>query len=72
MRGLFHSHRDVAKALGVSCMTVIVIERRAIAKLVVGLGLYKTEELPAHIRKFLGPEWAWACRGTARPPKRKA
>lgn len=47
--------RETAKALGISHGQVIVIERRAIAKLVVGLGLMTQAELPWRIRKFLKP-----------------
>ena len=41
--------RETAKALGISHGQVIVIERRAIAKLVVGLGLMTQAELPWRI-----------------------
>jgi hypothetical protein len=48
-----HSLRDVADELGISHAQVIIIERQAIGKLVIGLGLMTYEELPPRIRKFL-------------------
>lgn len=49
----FKSLREVAKALGLSHAAVIIAERRAVGKLVLGLGLMTYDELPARIRKFL-------------------
>jgi hypothetical protein len=45
--------RETAKILGISHAGVIILERRAIAKLVVGLGIMRQEELPHRIRKWL-------------------
>jgi hypothetical protein len=52
-RGLFMSHREVAAILGVSHGLIIIIERRALGKLMLGLGLCSYDELPARIRKFM-------------------
>lgn len=51
-RGRF-TLRETAAALGLSHANVIVIERKAIGKLVIGLGLMTYEELPERIRKHL-------------------
>lgn len=51
------SLREVAKELGVSHAAIIIIERRALAKLLVGLGLFEPHELPARIRKHLPRNW---------------
>jgi len=44
---------EAAAELGVSHASIIVIERKATGKLVLGLGLMTYEELPWRIRKFL-------------------
>ena len=53
IRGMFMSHREVAAVLGVSHAMIIIIERQALGKLLLGLGLYSYDELPLRIRKFL-------------------
>jgi hypothetical protein len=44
--------REVAKELGISHANLIIIERRALGKLLLGLGLMTYDELPPRIRKF--------------------
>jgi len=46
------SLRQTARKLGISHAQVIVLERRALGKLMLGLGLYTYDELPWRIRKF--------------------
>lgn len=46
------SLREVADELGISHASVIIIERRAMAKLLLGLKLMTYDELPARIHKF--------------------
>jgi len=48
--------RETAVTMGISHAQVIIIERRAIAKVICGLGLMTIDELPHRIRKFLRPE----------------
>lgn len=52
-RRLFKTLRETADELGVSHGQVIIIERRAIGKLLLGLRLFTYDELPWRIRKFL-------------------
>ena len=49
---LFKTLRETADELGVSHAQVIIIERRALGKLLLGLGLFTYDELPWRIRKF--------------------
>ncbi len=55
-----YSLRETADVLGVSFATIIVIERQAIGKLVLRLGLATYEELPWRIRKHLSKRKALA------------
>ena len=51
-RSRYKTIRETADALGVSTGLVIIIERRAMGKLMLGLGLMTYDELPHRIRKF--------------------
>jgi|HubBroStandDraft_1064217.scaffolds.fasta_scaffold53175_5 hypothetical protein len=55
------SLREMAKELGISHAAVIILERRALAKVALALGILEYDELPQRIRKFV-----------KRPTKKKA